>query len=87
MYNNRIFVNTKKGESRIKNESEIIMDNKGVYCTVSQCIYNEKSCKCNLEKIEVSNEKTGENCVAVPHFCKSYKERGVNSTCKEGCSW
>ena len=63
----------------------MIMDNKGVYCTVCQCMYNENSCKCNLEKIEVSNEKTGENCVPVPHFCKSYKEKNSKHGCDRGC--
>lgn len=60
------------------------MDNKGVHCTVCQCVYNEDSRKCNLEKIEVSNEKTGDGCVSVPHFCKSYKERKTSNGCQSG---
>ncbi|MBP3344961.1 MAG: DUF1540 domain-containing protein [Clostridia bacterium] len=38
----------------------------GIDCNVSNCVFNEHGCNCNLERINVSKGK-GEN-----HFCKSY---------------
>ena len=48
------------------------MDNVGVNCNVRECVHNIAGAKCNLEKIDVTNEKTGSNAVATPHFCKSF---------------
>lgn len=49
------------------------MENSGVKCNVCECVHNTECNKCNLPTIEVTNEKTGANAVAVPHFCKSYE--------------
>lgn len=51
------------------------MENIGVACNVSECMHNVACNKCNLTKIEVTNEKTGANAVATPHFCKSYQQK------------
>ncbi len=51
------------------------MENKGVKCTVSECEYHCGCDKCNLEKIEVTHEKTSADSMATPHFCKSYRKK------------
>lgn len=51
------------------------MGNQGVKCNVRECIHHESDCKCRLDTIEVTHEKTGANAVATPHFCKSYEEK------------
>ncbi len=43
-----------------------------VKCNVCECIHNANSETCSLETIEISHECTGDNCVSIPHFCKSY---------------
>lgn len=40
--------------------------NNGINCNVKNCVYNEKGCNCNLEKVTISQGK-GDN-----HYCKSY---------------
>ncbi len=53
--------------------------NKGVSCNVCDCVYNEKGCNCNREKIEVSQgNKSYLPDDETPHFCKSY-------ICKDDC--
>ncbi len=51
------------------------MANEGVKCTVTECQWHEGCDKCNLERIEVTHEKTSADSMAVPHFCKSYQKR------------
>lgn len=51
------------------------MENQGVKCCVNKCRYNCCDNKCTLEKIEITDMKTGANCVETPHFCKSYEEK------------
>jgi hypothetical protein len=51
------------------------MENTGVACSVCECAHYMKDNKCNLSKIEVTNEKTGADSVSVPHFCKSYRKK------------
>lgn len=50
------------------------MDNNcKVKCNVCECVHN--ACNengCNLSCIEITHEKTGDDVVATPHFCKSY---------------
>lgn len=48
------------------------MENAGVSCNVRECTHNIAGTKCNLAQIQVTNEKTGPNAVATPHFCKSF---------------
>ena len=43
-----------------------------LFWNVRECVHNIAGAKCNLEKIDVTNEKTGSNAVATPHFCKSF---------------
>ena len=38
----------------------------GINCNVSGCVFNEKGCNCNLERISIS-KGMGEN-----HYCRSY---------------
>ncbi len=40
--------------------------NKGISCNVSGCVYNEKGCNCNLERVSISKGS------GMHHFCKSY---------------
>ena len=40
--------------------------NKGISCNVSGCVYNEKGCNCNLERVSISKGNGSH------HFCKSY---------------
>lgn len=49
------------------------MENLGVCCNVCECTHNVSGAKCDLTKIDVTNEKTGANAVATPHFCKSFQ--------------
>ena len=51
------------------------MENTGVKCDVTECVYNACHDKCKLDKIEVTHMKTGEDCVTTPHFCKSYEHK------------
>ena len=51
------------------------MENNGVCCNVCECTHNTECNKCDLSQIEVTHEKTGENAIAVPHFCKSYEKK------------
>ncbi len=51
------------------------MNNAGVVCTVCECVHNASCNKCNLQTIEVTNEKTTANAVAIPHFCKNFQQR------------
>ena len=51
------------------------MENPGVKCNVCECAYNVKSEKCSLTSINVTNEKTGSDCVSTPHFCKSFQKK------------
>ena len=38
----------------------------GINCNVSNCVYNERGCNCNLERVCVSKGE-GDG-----HFCRSY---------------
>lgn len=49
--------------------------NCGVCCNVHECMHHAGKDKCELGTIEVTNEKTGADSVAVPHFCKSYEKK------------
>lgn len=40
--------------------------NEGINCTVKNCVFNEKGCNCNLEKVTIS-QGDGSH-----HYCKSY---------------
>lgn len=51
------------------------MSNSGVKCNVCECTYNANGNICDLPCIEVTHEKTGEDAVVTPHFCKSYKKK------------
>ncbi len=51
------------------------MENTGVNCNVSECMYHAEGNKCRLDKIDVSHEKTGADSVSIPHFCKSYEKK------------
>lgn len=51
------------------------MENTGVCCNVCECAHHCGSDQCDLTKIEVTNETTSQNAVAVPHFCKSYTQK------------
>ena len=51
------------------------MENKGVKCDVKECLHNYEANKCRLDTIEVTHMCTGDDCVSVPHFCKSYESR------------
>ncbi len=51
------------------------MENSGVLCNVSECMHHCCGSKCNLEKIEVTNERTSADSMSDPHFCKSYEKR------------
>lgn len=51
------------------------MENTGVNCNVRECMHNISGVKCDLTKIEVTNEKTGPNAIATPHFCKSFEDK------------
>ena len=37
-----------------------------INCNVSDCVFNERGCNCNLERISISKE-SGES-----HICRSY---------------
>ena len=51
------------------------MENQGVRCDVSECMYNAQCSKSTLDKIEVTHQKTGENAINTPHFCKSFTDK------------
>lgn len=51
------------------------MENKGVCCNVSECMYHAGEDKCTLDKIAVSHDKTSEDSISIPHFCKSYEKK------------
>ena len=51
------------------------MTNNGVCCNVNECMYHVEGNKCNLDKIEVSHEKSSADSIAIPHFCKSYEKK------------
>ena len=51
------------------------MENTGVNCTVCECVHNVSCAKCDLSKIDVTNEATGVNAVSTPHFCKSFQKK------------
>ena len=38
----------------------------GINCNVSNCVYNERGCNCNLDRVSVSKGEGDE------HFCRSY---------------
>lgn len=48
------------------------MDNRGVKCDVCECLHNTQCNGCTLDKIEITHQKTGDNAVNTPHFCKSF---------------
>ncbi len=48
------------------------INNCKVKCNVCECVHNDSANSCNLNCIEISHEKTGDNCVQTPHFCKSF---------------
>lgn len=51
------------------------MENCGVMCNVCECMHHVSGDKCQLDKIEVTNEKTSAESIAIPHFCKSYEKK------------
>ena len=51
------------------------MENTGVKCDVTECLYNCCQNKCSLEKIEVTHMKTSADSMSTPHFCKSYEKK------------
>lgn len=51
------------------------MTNQGVCCNVCECVHYSDSNKCKLEKVDITHQKTGDDVVATPHFCKSYEEK------------
>ncbi len=51
------------------------MENAGVRCSVTECMYHAEGNKCRLDKIDVSHERTGADGVSIPHFCKSYEKK------------
>lgn len=40
--------------------------NEGISCNVRNCVYNERGCDCNLERVSISRGNGGN------HYCKSY---------------
>ena len=40
--------------------------NQGISCNVKECIYNEKGCNCNLDKVSISKG------IGDEHYCKSF---------------
>lgn len=40
--------------------------NEGISCNVRNCVYNERGCDCNLERVCISRGEGGH------HYCKSY---------------
>lgn len=40
--------------------------NNGIVCNVKDCVFNEKGCNCNLEKVTISQGDIGH------HYCKSF---------------
>lgn len=60
------------------------MENQGVKCDVTECVYNANHNKCEKDVIEVTNMKTSANSIDIPHFCKSYTKKDMHncSTCK-----
>ena len=40
--------------------------NAGISCNVRNCVFNERGCDCNLEKVSISRGEGGH------HYCKSY---------------
>ena len=40
--------------------------NKGISCNVRNCVYNERGCDCNLDRVCISRGDGGH------HYCKSY---------------
>ena len=40
--------------------------NQGISCNVRNCVYNERGCDCNLERVCISRGDGGN------HYCKSY---------------
>lgn len=51
------------------------MKNSGVKCNVEECVHHCGVDDCSLPNIMVTHEKTGENSVSIPHFCKSYDKK------------
>ncbi|MBO5850962.1 MAG: DUF1540 domain-containing protein [Clostridia bacterium] len=43
-----------------------------VKCNVCECVHNGSCNTCNLDCIEITHEKTANDVVATPHFCKSF---------------
>lgn len=46
-----------------------------VKCTVCDCVHNDTCENCNLNCIEITDEKTSANSMQTPHFCKSFCQR------------
>ena len=40
--------------------------NQGICCNVRNCVFNERGCDCNLERVNISRGEGGH------HYCKSY---------------
>jgi len=51
------------------------MENTGVSCNVSECVYNRANNKCEYPRIEVTHDYKSGNSEETPHFCKSFEER------------
>ncbi|OUN40355.1 DUF1540 domain-containing protein [Faecalibacterium sp. An77] len=54
------------------------MENKGVICDVSECMYNVDCCKCNLPQIKVTEHCASGSCnqqTETPHFCQNYQKK------------
>ncbi len=50
------------------------MMNSGVSCNVTQCEHYASGDRCQLDKIHVTNQTTGQKAMETPHFCKNFKE-------------
>ena len=40
--------------------------NQGIICNVKNCVFNEKGCNCNLERVTISRGESEH------HYCKSF---------------
>ena len=46
--------------------------NKGIICNVKNCVFNEKGCNCNLDRVTISKGDSEH------HYCKSFISKDSN---------
>lgn len=48
--------------------------NQGIICNVKNCVFNEKGCNCNLERVTISRGESEH------HYCKSFISKDIDES-------